>query len=191
MCHLSGWADGGGIRFPLLCQPPTAQPDNIWRSRMGGATRLAIDTCAMMGLLFGGALCQRFHKCSYRKKSTERVRLAHSVAFPIPYRLLCIAFPWDYQRLTALLPVSFFCDSVPLWVFHRFIHSFPAWLQCSSLPMLGISMVLFCGFSRLEGKVPSAHTWRMRWLGSPSQGELDRLQFEVQQEIKKGTICKP
>ena len=59
--------------------------DLINTSQTSGAACLAIDTGAMMGLLFGGALCQTIHKCSYRKKSTERLRLAHSVAFPMLY----------------------------------------------------------------------------------------------------------
>ena len=89
---------------------------------------------------------------------------------------------WLAPGFLAALPIAFHCFSLGLWaaycslsslIFMRFCpalgfpHLFPQ-LPCIapvSVPPYAnaYQMILIFGFSRLEGKVPSAHTGRMRW----------------------------
>ena len=69
-----------------------------------------------------------------------------------------------------------------------------AFYYCAWLAVLLRLVLPLPGFMSLEGGreevAPAAYT-SSQSSGIPRVGDLDRLQSEVQQEIKKGTICEP
>ena len=86
---------------------------------------LAIDTGAIMGLLFWGALCQIIHKCSWQEKICGG------------------ASGWLTPGFLAALPIAFHCFSLGLWA---------AYCPLSSLIFMRFCPAL--GFPQLFPQLP-------------------------------------
>ena len=86
---------------------------------------LAIDTGATMGLLFGGALCQIIHRCSWQEKICRG------------------ASGWLAPGFLAALPIAFHCFSLGLWAAYCPLSSLIFMRFC---PVPGLLQVSRSGF---------------------------------------------